>query len=324
MRSGLTQYMKNKKIIFRGAAIELSLLPSLVAVVTIDCRDSRVNLLSSSVLGELEKALGVLETPGLCKGLVIISGKDNCFVAGADIKEIQHAQADDVSLEQVFEACQRGKRVLARISALPLPTVAAIHGRCLGGGTELVLACKTRIASNDKSTLIGLPEVALGVLPGWGGTVKVAKKLGLASALSLILLPLRPWSAKKALRKGLIDAVVDSSKLADTAVELASAGSTDSQPAGNSKPGDAWHRPYTRSAVLGTLGFVLRNTGFRKYPALTGVLKVIGAAYKLPENEAFELESRAFARLCKTDMSRRCVQKFLELQQAKKAKTAAH
>lgn len=309
--------MKNKKIIIRGTAIELSLLPNLVAIVSIDCRDSRVNLLSSAVLDELETTLGVLETPGFCKGLVIISGKDNCFVAGADIKEIQHAQADGVSLEQVFEACQRGKRVLGRLALLPLPTVAAIHGRCLGGGTELALACKMRLASKDRSTLIGLPEVALGVLPGWGGTVKVAKKFGLVSALSLILLPLRPWSAKKALRKGLVDAIVEHTRLADMAVALAATGACSESGAG--------HRSCTllRSALISCFRGVLK-LGFSKYPAPLVVLKVIEAAYKLPEDQALELESRAFARLCKTDMSRRCVQKFLELQQAKKAKTAAH
>lgn len=334
--------MKNKKIIFRATALELSLLPSLVAVLTIDCRDSRVNLLSSTVLDELAKALEILEIPGFCKGLVIISGKDSCFVAGADIKEIQAAQADGVGEEDIFEACQRGKRLLARLTALPLPTVAAIHGRCLGGGTELALACKYRLASKDRSTVIGLPEVALGVLPGWGGTVKAAKRFGLVSGLSLVLNPLRPWSAKKALRKGLVDAVVERSALAEQAVALALSGCECRTACPSPECGAGWcGRPgktclrelsacsgstvnWLRRAVLALLGGVLNLTVSRKYPAPQALLGVFAAAFSLPENEALELESRTFARLCKTDASRRCVQKFLELQQAKKAKTAAH
>lgn len=319
--------MNDKKIISRGLAIELSLLSNGVALVTFDSTDSRVNLLSSSVIGELEQVLVHLETPGFCKGVVFTSGKPNCFIAGADIKEIMHAQEAHVPEVAVYSACERGKNLLARIEALPLPTVAAIHGRCLGGGAELTLVCKTRLASSDRSTVIGLPEVGLGVLPGWGGTVRSPKMVGLLAAITLVLVPLRPWTAKKALRNGLVSAVLPPEKLLDAAVSTAlSANALPAKPTFGARllrsVSNSW---LGRNLVLSLAGLVIKLFFGKKYPAPLAVLTVLRAALELPEDDAFELESRTFARLCKTAASHRCVQKFLQHQQAKKAsKSAAH
>lgn len=173
-----------------------------VAWLWLDKKDVSANVLSSEVLLELDKALDViaLQKP---KGLVIISAKKSGFVAGADVNEFTMIKSE----EDAFNFIRKGQGVFDKLEALPFPTVAAISGFCLGGGTELALACRYRVIADDDKTQLGLPEVKLGIHPGFGGVVRSVRKMGGLAAMDFVLTgrSLRPKAAK---RSGLADMVV--------------------------------------------------------------------------------------------------------------------
>ncbi|MDW8479662.1 MAG: 3-hydroxyacyl-CoA dehydrogenase NAD-binding domain-containing protein [Xanthomonadales bacterium] len=185
-----------------------------VLLVEIDRAEQSVNTLSEELLGELEALLERvrIEPPA---GLIVASRKPAGFVAGADIREF----ARYAEPEAVRAALARGHRVFDRLAALPCPTVAAIHGHCMGGGTELALACRYRVASEHEKTRIGLPEIRLGIFPGWGGSARLPHLIGAPAALDLMLTgrALRP---REALRLGLLDRVAPLEGLLDAAREL--------------------------------------------------------------------------------------------------------
>src|SRR5690606_29107046 len=190
-----------------------------VLVLALDRAGESVNTLSQDVLIEFDSLLErlAIDPP---RALVITSGKDNGFIAGADIKEFQQFDAQGT----VDSAMQRGQQVFQRLAGLPCPTVAAIHGFCMGGGTELALACDYRIASKDPSTRIGLPEVRLGIYPGWGGSVRLPRLIGAPDALDMMLTG-RSLSASAAKAKGLVDRTAEKAVLVESAVALALRGS---------------------------------------------------------------------------------------------------
>ncbi len=191
-----------------------------VVVVTIDREGQAVNALSQDMLielGELLERLAIAPPAGV----VFRSGKASGFVAGADVKEFQQFDAEG----SVGDALFRGQQVFSRLAALPCPTVAAIHGFCMGGGTELALACRYRVASDDASTRIGLPEVKLGIYPGWGGSVRLPRLVGAPAAFDMMLTG-RALSARAARAIGLVDKVVDKAMLVDAAADLARKGRT--------------------------------------------------------------------------------------------------
>ncbi|MBB5207134.1 3-hydroxyacyl-CoA dehydrogenase NAD-binding domain-containing protein [Chiayiivirga flava] len=185
-----------------------------VLVLTLDRADNSVNALAQAVLDELDLILErvAIEKPA---GVVIRSGKAAGFVPGADLNEFQ----DFDRRGTVKEAIERGQNVFQRLADLPCPTVAAIHGHCMGGGTELALACRYRVASNDDSTRIGLPEVKLGIFPGWGGSVRLPALVGAPAAMDMMLTG-RALSAANARAIGLVDKVVEPAMLLDAAIEL--------------------------------------------------------------------------------------------------------
>src|SRR6187200_1021122 len=136
------------------------------------------------------------------KGLAILSAKDNGFAAGADIEEFtQLASADDAKAFLML-----GNEVFDKISRLPFPTVAMVHGFCMGGGTELALACRYRVMDDGPKTRMGLPEVLIGIVPGWGGAKRMPRLIGAAPALDLMLTG-KSVDGRKAKRLGLVDAV---------------------------------------------------------------------------------------------------------------------
>ena len=178
---------------------------------TFDRAESSANTLSAEVMGELGRILeGVARASA--KGLVIRSGKANGFIAGADVSEFGGFTGTAEAMAHI----QGGQAILARLERLALPTVAMIHGFCLGGGLELALACRYRVASDALETKLGLPEVNLGIHPGFGGTVRLNRLLGPAAAMDMMLSG-RALSAKSARKLGLLDAVVPERHLARAA-----------------------------------------------------------------------------------------------------------
>lgn len=170
-----------------------------VAWLDFDKQDSSTNTLDASVLLEFEEIIDGIASDRDCRGLVISSAKPSGFIAGADINSFTGFD----STEEAFTLIRRGQLVLDKLDHLNVPTVALINGFCLGGGFELALACDYRIAIDEKKTRIGLPEVMLGIHPGWGGMVRLPRLIG-APALSLILTG-RTLSASAAKKFGLVD-----------------------------------------------------------------------------------------------------------------------
>ncbi|MDE2406608.1 MAG: enoyl-CoA hydratase/isomerase family protein [Xanthomonadaceae bacterium] len=191
-----------------------------VLVLYFDRADATVNAFSQAVLIELGQLLEriALEPP---KALVIASGKASGFIAGADLKEFQDFDRKGT----VNDAIQRGQRTFQILAELRIPTAAAIHGFCMGGGTEIALACRYRVASSDASTRIGLPEVQLGIFPGWGGSARLPRLVGAPAAMDMMLTG-RALSAKAARGIGLVDKVVEPAVLIDAAAALALQGTT--------------------------------------------------------------------------------------------------
>jgi len=185
-----------------------------IVVLTLDRAGSSVNALSRAVLDELSEIVERLsfEPP---KGVVVRSGKTSGFIVGADIREFESFEKNGT----VQDALENGQRILLRLGRLPCPTVAAIHGVCMGGGTELALACRFRVASRDPSTRIALPEVKLGIFPGWGGSARLPRLIGAPAALELMLTG-RSASAENAKSLGLVDSLTSPDLLVEAAKEM--------------------------------------------------------------------------------------------------------
>lgn len=189
-----------------------------IVVLSFDRDGLGVNTLAQEVLFELDAIVErlSLDPP---KGLVIRSAKPAGFIAGADIKEFQDFDRKGT----VNDAIRRGQQAFQRLAELRCPTVAAIHGHCMGGGTEIALACRYRVASNDPSTRIALPEVKLGIYPGWGGSVRLPRLVGAPAAFDMMLTG-RSLSASAAKAIGLVDRIAEPAVLTDAAIELARRG----------------------------------------------------------------------------------------------------
>ena len=154
-----------------------------VAHLTFDQPGSRANTLGQAVLADFEQALRRLEETFDLRGVILSSGKPGPVVAGADLKELGAAENNPDLTRKLVE---RGLDILARFEQLPCPTIALIDGACMGGGTELALGLDYRLAGSHPKCEIGLPETKIGLIPGWGGTQRLARLIGPALAAELI------------------------------------------------------------------------------------------------------------------------------------------
>ena len=187
-----------------------------VLILSLDRAGESVNTLGRAVLDELEQIIERIRIDPP-KGVILRSAKAAGFIAGADIREFQRFAEKG----ETMDAIKRGHRVFAKLAGLKVPTVAAIHGHCMGGGVEISLACRARIASDDAKTRLGLPEVKLGIQPGWGGTARLPHLIGAPAAFDLMLTG-RTVSASAAKAMGLVDKVVPAAVLIDEARKLLS------------------------------------------------------------------------------------------------------
>jgi 3-hydroxyacyl-CoA dehydrogenase/enoyl-CoA hydratase/3-hydroxybutyryl-CoA epimerase len=186
-----------------------------VVWLTLDKPETSTNVLSSGVLRELDAVLEPLSR-NPPRAVIVISGKESGFIAGADVKEFTGITRTEEGLQLI----RAGQNVLRRLETLPCPTVAAIHGFALGGGLELALACRYRVAVDDERLSLGLPEVLLGIHPGFGGTVRSVRLLGVRPAMQMMLTG-KAVRAAKALRIGLVDELVAAHDLRAAAKKLA-------------------------------------------------------------------------------------------------------
>lgn len=193
-----------------GKAFNLTVDNEGIATLTFNLVGDKVNKFSPEVLDELEANIDQAAANKQIKSLILKSGKEGIFIAGADLNTFKAAEHNPALVHLIIE---KGHRVFNKLQDLPFPTIALIDGVCLGGGTECALACTYRIATDNPKTIIGLPETQLGIFPGWGGTQRLPRLVGLQNALQIILTG-KPVDGKKALKMGLVDAFVPT-KFAD-------------------------------------------------------------------------------------------------------------
>jgi len=183
-----------------------------IGIIRIDLPGEKVNKLRHETLMEMEDLLNRIENGGGIKAAVLISGKEDNFIVGGDINEfLKIAYIDEARTLSL-----RAQEIVSRIENSRIPFIAAIHGACLGGGLEIALGCKYRIATDDPKTVLGLPEVQLGLIPAAGGTQRLPRLIGISKALELILTG-KQINSKKAGRIGLVDEVVPKEVLLDVA-----------------------------------------------------------------------------------------------------------
>ena len=175
-----------------------------IATLTFDLQNEKINKLSFEILKEFKEILNTIENDSSIKALVIDSAKKNIFIAGADIKEIEKLKDE----KEVYEALMEVHEIFNKLENLQIPTIAYINGACMGGGLELALACKYRVLSTNEKTKLAFPEIKLGIFPGFAGTIRAPKLIGLINALDLILSG-KTIDAKKAYKIGLADMIFD-------------------------------------------------------------------------------------------------------------------
>ncbi|HXV78158.1 MAG TPA: enoyl-CoA hydratase-related protein, partial [Candidatus Polarisedimenticolaceae bacterium] len=198
-------------------AVRLDIRADGVAIVTFDTPESKVNILSRELFDEIATVLDRIESERAVRAAVLSSGKPGSFIAGANLEQLKSIDRE----EEGRRFSSDGQRLLDRIAESPKPFVAAIHGPALGGGLEVALACHYIVASDSPSTVLALPEVMLGLLPGGGGTQRLPRRVGLVEALPLMLTG-RRLRARRAYRIGLVDAVTSPGGIAETAARAAS------------------------------------------------------------------------------------------------------
>ena len=173
-----------------------------------------LTVISQDTLEELNETLDRIAADKNTKGMILFSHKPGCFLAGMDISIIQDLNSE----VEAAEGCAQGQAVFNKIEDLKVPTMALVDGACLGGGLEMALCCNKIMCSDNKKTTLGLPEVMLGVLPGFGGTYRLPKKIGLTSSLDLLLSG-KQLKAKKAKKLGVVEYVMPVERLMEKSAE---------------------------------------------------------------------------------------------------------
>ncbi len=306
--------------LFRSETVEVDRDVDGSLHLSIDVPGRPVNVFNRQVLAELEEALDAISGAARTTVLVVRSGKKSGFFAGADLHELQEVR--DAEAAQAVSAA--GQKVFDKLAALPMPTMAAISGPCLGGGLEFALACDYRLVFDRGNTQLGLPEVELGLIPAWGGTQRLMRVMGLERALRMILLRKR-LEAREALAWGLADAIAATeSELREQFSALAMRAIGQGKRDRRRLPLRTWRQrllestPLGRRAILRATQRVLRRRVPDDMPAPFEALQAmrVGLAQGFEAGLAFE--RAAAGRLALSPACRNLVGLFLQGEQAKK------
>jgi len=288
-----------------------------ILVVTLDRPDDPVNKVDRALGLDLERVLQMIDGDRTIYGVVITSGKKDIFIAGADIDQFR-----DFKTEMDAENASRfAQRMFDRLEAARVPTVVAIHGACLGAGLELALACRYRIASDHPKTVLALPEVQLGLIPGAGGTQRLPRLIGVRSALDMILTG-KNIRAKKALQMGLVDEMVHPAILLDVAVQRAQElvdRILKPRRASRGLAGAALDsNPLGRAVVFKKArDSVMEKTGGH-YPAPLAAIDVVRTGLSRGMEKGLQEEARVFGQMALTPVSRELVFLFFATTALKK------
>jgi 3-hydroxyacyl-CoA dehydrogenase/enoyl-CoA hydratase/3-hydroxybutyryl-CoA epimerase len=284
------------------AAWQLTRAADGIATLTLDRPGSSANSLGRAVLQELGELLKGLQAQPP-RGLIICSGKKSGFIAGADIREFTTLRTQAEALELI----RGGQKVCDQLAALPCPTVAAIHGFAMGGGLELALACRYRVGVDDGRLSLGLPEVQLGIHPGFGGTVRSVQLVGMRAAMALMLAG-KPVRADRALATGLVDRLVAASELDASARRLITEAPRTQRPPFVDR---LLNLPVVRAFMRGKLeAQVARHARREHYPAPYAIID-LWVKYGARGRAAYDAEAESIAHLFTTTTARSLVRVFL-------------
>ncbi len=277
-----------------------------IGVLYFDSPGQKVNTFTHAALGELDDWVGKLAKQTDLRGLVITSAKPGTFIAGADLEELLLGAAKRPGGGD--EVTRLGQEIFNRISELPFPTVAAIDGACMGGGLELALACDFRVTTTSKSTQIGLPETKIGIIPGWGGTQRLPRVVGVSQAVEMITTG-EPVNGRRAAEIGLVFDAVPPERLLDEAVRIIDL-SLDwranrvrmQQPIGLTEDQANFIFGVAHSMVLA------KTEGH--YPAPLAALEVIRKTVNVPLAEGLKVEAAAIAPLVTSGVAVNLIRMF--------------
>jgi enoyl-CoA hydratase len=276
------------------SAITIAVRPDAVAVLTFDQPNSRANVLSRELWTEFGDALAALAPRTDLKGLVLTSAKPGIFIAGADLKLLANAPGQNDPDVRAF--IEQGLRVLEQLEALPFPTCAAIDGAALGGGLEVALACDYRVCGTNPKVQLGLPEVKLGLIPGWGGTQRLPRLVGVALAVQMLTSG-ESLTVQQAAQCDLIVMVAELNAVIDMWANLSAHGATPDM-------------ARLRRQCFGPVA----NAALPPQSALSGAaaeaVRVVVEGAPLPLRDAIAVETEAFMRLAGGEESKRLIAEF--------------
>jgi 3-hydroxyacyl-CoA dehydrogenase/enoyl-CoA hydratase/3-hydroxybutyryl-CoA epimerase len=290
-----------------------------IALLEWDLVGEKVNKLSSPIMARLKELIDELARSPQYKAVVLISRKSKIFIAGADIDEIKKI----TTKEEYTRVLEQAHAIFNALEDLPQVTVAAINGACLGGGCELVLCCDYRIASDSPDTKIGLPEVRLGILPGFGGCVRLPRTVGLPASLDIILAG-KSVDGRKAEKIGLVDANVPATQLEAFAMKFAQQKISEGGKKRRKKYKPKSLPEKLQNSVLKPVVFRMAKKGVLKetkgfYPAPLQALDIVKKTYGYSNRErALAVEAAGFVEVATTSVSKNLIDLFYMMEAVKK------
>jgi 3-hydroxyacyl-CoA dehydrogenase/enoyl-CoA hydratase/3-hydroxybutyryl-CoA epimerase len=306
--------------IFQTSNLKVEERPDGIALLRLDVAGRNVNVLNRQVLADIDQALETTAADHRIRVLVIRSDKSAGFVAGADLQEFASVRAP----EDATQISVAGQNLFNKVADLPIPTVAMIHGPCLGGGLELALACDYRLVVDSPKTQLGFPEVELGLIPGWGGTQRLPRVVGLERALQLIV-GARRLKAREAERWGLADGVAATEEQLSAQLNLL----IDRALVQGKRPKEGlplatWRQRLLESNPIGRFLLfrgterILRRRVPEDMPAPWEAVRLLRTGIGQGLHEGLAREREASLRLASTAACRNLVTLFLHIEQARK------
>ena len=285
-----------------------------IAHLIMDVKGDTMNTLKAEFGEEVSQMLKEIRQDQTIKGIVLISGKADSFVAGADV----HMLANCTSASEATTLSRQGQIIFDQLENLSIPVVAAVHGACLGGGLELAMACHAIVCSDSPKTALGLPEVQLGLLPGGGGTQRLPKRVGIQKALDMMLTG-KQLRAKQALKSGLVSDVVPHSVLIQTAEKLALSGKVKPKARKLSVMDKLLEgNGLGRSILFSKATKMVLNQTKGNYPAPLKIIDCIRASAEQAPSKGYQLEADHFGQLVMSDVSAQLRQLFFATTDMKK------
>lgn len=274
-----------------------------IATLTFDLKDEKINKLSFEILKEFDEKLNQIKEDSSIKALLIDSAKKDIFIAGADIKEIEKLKDE----KEVYDSLMEVHEIFNKLENLEIPTIAYINGACIGGGLELALACKYRVCSTNPKTKIAFPEIKLGIFPGFAGTIRAPKIVGLVNALDLILSG-KTIDAKKAYKIKLADMIFDDAQkefMLDDFIKKAIYGTVKNRITFNPLNYAPLNEIVFKKALRN-----LESKVHKDFKAPYVALDVIKATLHKELEDAIKIEAKEFSKLAVTKESKNMIKLF--------------